>query len=384
MAHAWGFVVGTGMAVVELAFVVTAALGYAGAAVVGALHRDARATDRRRRAAAGWADRRARSLAGIELDRLGRRADAALLPASTRRLVRSLAARAQVGLLGGAVLGLTASGTGAVIVMIAAWLTGSTHTTTSDVVILVPLAGVLGYLAVRGLSGVAETERGLARRLLEPAVHEALNRRIDELAASRAGIVAAVHEERRRIERDLHDGVQQQMVALGMLLGRARRSEDPQRVHELMRQAHEQAQQALVDLREVAWRIHPTGLDDGGLRTVLDTVTERAPLPVRFDYDVDPEPAPIAATAAYFVVAEALTNAVKHGRADSVTVTVSRGPGPGGRLFVRVGDDGVGGADPSGSGLSGLARRVGALDGTFQVSSPIGGPTTIVAELPCA
>ncbi|WP_126638805.1 sensor histidine kinase [Embleya hyalina] len=333
--------------------------------------------------------RGARALAGWERRRLAGPGAVQPLPTDTRRLLRYLAAHVPVGLLGGAVLALVVTGVGFGAVMVGAWVSGSPNTTTADVVILVLPGAALLCLAGYGLVGLADTDRTLARRLLGPDPSEVLRRRVDELAASRAGVVEAVHEERRRIERDLHDGVQQRLVALGMLLGRARRGGDPARTDDLLRQAHEQAQQALTDLRDVAWRIHPTGLDDGGLRAVLETIAERAPVRVELDYGVRSEPAPIVATVVYFVVAEAVTNTVKHARADAVTVTVAdvgdrTGDRNGDRIAVRIVDDGVGGADPAGGGLSGLARRVGALDGTLRVDSPPGGPTTITAEVPCA
>lgn len=341
-----------------------------------------RSRTRPRRGVPRLITRCARALTDLERARLARPGDPLHpTPTEPRRLVRYLAARVPVGLLGGALLVLTVGGVGFAAVMVGAWATGSPNTTTSDVAILLPSGLALLALALYGLVGLADTERALARRLLEPDPSELLRLRVDELAASRAGVVEAVHEERRRIERDLHDGVQQRLVALGMLIGRARRGNDPARTDELLRQAHEQAQQALTDLRDVAWRIHPTGLDDGGLRAVLETIAERAPVRVGLTYDVAAEPAPIVATAVYFVVAEAVTNTVKHAGADAVTVCVS---GAGDTVRVRIVDDGVGGANPAGGGLSGLARRVAALDGTLRVDSPPGGPTTITAEVPCA
>ncbi|UGQ12081.1 sensor histidine kinase [Yinghuangia sp. ASG 101] len=381
---------GAATALLGLVFLLVAGLLYAGGAAAGLLYRRADFSadgPPPRRAAERWIRHGALRLTRLEHRRLAHRNQKSrgtpVQPAATARLVRRLATRIPVGLLGGAVLALTACGAGMATVMLGAWLAGSSDTATSDVLILAPLAAVLLYLVIRGLTGIAQTERAIAQRFLAPTAREALNRRIDELAASRAGVMEAVHEERRRIERDLHDGVQQRLVALGILLGRARRVTDPARADDLLRQAHEQSQQALTDLREVAWRIHPAALDDGDLRTVLDGVVDRTPIRVALDYDVDPEPPPITATAAYFVVAEALTNAAKHAGADAVAVSVTRHANGGDRLRIRVVDDGSGGADPSGGGLSGLARRVAALDGTFHVHSPIGGPTTIIAELPC-
>ncbi|WP_331767220.1 histidine kinase [Embleya sp. NBC_00896] len=366
---------GTLTALLELLFLIGVGIGAGLLYATGGRPRPHRAAVRRLGPGA-------RFLTGLERRRLAHRGQVLPTSVGTRRALRYLAAHVPVGLLGGAVLALTLCGVGVAAVMVAAWLSGSSNTTTADVLILVLPGLALLYLAVRGLSGLAETDRALARRLLGPDPSEVLRRRVDELATSRAGVVEAVHEERRRIERDLHDGVQQRLVALGMLLGRARRGTDPARTDELLRQAHEQAQQALTDLREVAWRIHPTGLDDGGLRAVLETISERAAVPVGLDYDVRTEPAPIVATAVYFVVAEAVTNTVKHARADAVTVTVSDRVDAD-ALRVRIVDDGIGGADAGGGGLSGLARRIAALDGTLRVDSPVGGPTTITAEVPC-
>ncbi|QEV52325.1 sensor histidine kinase [Streptomyces platensis] len=237
------------------------------------------------------------------------------------------------------------------------------------------------FLSLQGTFGVAGLETRLARYYLGPSHHETLERRIEELAATRAGVISAVNDERRRIERDLHDGVQQRLVALGMLLGRALRSQDARRAEQLLRQAHEESGQALTELREVAWRVYPTVLDEAGLRAAVETVAERSAIPVRLDYALATEPDTAVATVAYFVVSEAVTNAVKHSGAGRITVRVAPGEDA---VLVHIEDDGSGGADSSGSGLFGLARRVAAVDGRFRVDSPAGGPTTITAELPCA
>ncbi|MFF3287223.1 sensor histidine kinase [Streptomyces sp. NPDC003023] len=246
--------------------------------------------------------------------------------------------------------------------------------------------GLLGlfliFLAGQSVFGIALLEAHLARRILGPSHHDELEQRIAELATTRAGMMDAVDGERRRIERDLHDGVQQRLVALGMLLGRARRSRDPDRAGQLLLQAHEESRRALAELREVAWRIYPTVLDEAGLRAALETVAERTPLPVHLTYEAEEALASRQAeTVAYFVVSEAVTNVVKHSGATRVAVTLRR-EGP--TLALRVEDDGVGGADPAGGGLTGLASRVAALDGRFRVDSPAGGPTRVIAELPCA
>ncbi|RKN06454.1 sensor histidine kinase [Streptomyces radicis] len=248
---------------------------------------------------------------------------------------------------------------------------------------LVAPSGVGGvfliFLAAYAVFAVAALETAVARRFLGPGREEVLERRIRELAESRAGVVEAVHDERRRIERDLHDGVQQRLVALGMLLGRARRRGDEG--GELLAQAHQEARQALTELRDVAWRVYPAVLDEDGLRAALEAVAERSPLPVRLAYRVGGEPPRAVAAVTYFTVSEAVTNAVKHSGAGTIGVEVTDA---GGGVDVRVTDDGVGGADPAGGGLLGLARRVAALDGRLSVSSPPGGPTVIGAELPCA
>ncbi|CAL9410514.1 hypothetical protein SUDANB58_01634 [Streptomyces sp. enrichment culture] len=237
------------------------------------------------------------------------------------------------------------------------------------------------FLAVQGAFGVAGLEGQWARHCFGPRHQEELERRIAELAASRAAVVDAVHDERRRIERDLHDGVQQRLVALGMLLGRARRSQDADRRDLLLGQAHEESRRVLDELREVAWRIYPTTLDEAGLRAALETVAERTSVPVRVEYHLTEEPERAVATVAYFVVCEAVTNAVKHAAPSRITVAVG-GTGEG-MVRVAVEDDGCGGADAAGSGLFGLARRVAALDGDLTVVSPPGGPTLVAAELPC-
>ncbi|MDT0441497.1 sensor histidine kinase [Streptomyces johnsoniae] len=300
---------------------------------------------------------------------------AATAPPEPRAALAYLAARLPVGLLAGLVL--LAALVGAAYASTLLWLWFWADHFWANV-----FSGVGGlfllFLAAYAVQAVAALEAALVRRFLGPTRQEALERRIEELAESRAGVVAAVHEERRRIERDLHDGVQQRLVALGMLLGRARRRGD---TGELLAQAHQQARQALAELREVAWRVYPTVLDEAGLRAALEAVAERSPLPVRLDYRLAAEPDRPVAAVAYFVVSEAVTNAVKHSGAAAVAVRLAdEGPA----LTVRVTDDGRGGADPAGGGLLGLARRAAALDGRLHVASPAGGPTVITAELPCA
>ncbi|MEE1753303.1 sensor histidine kinase [Streptomyces sp. SP18CS02] len=319
-------------------------------------------------------------LARLERGRLGRFHDVRISAVyEDGRALRYTAARWPVGLLGGVVLGCVVIGAGYSTFILYGW--AITDIRYLWAVAVSSLAGLfLLFLAVQGVVGVAALDGQLARRYLGPSHHDELERRIAQLAASRAEVMDAVHDERRRIERDLHDGVQQRLVALGMLLGRARRSRDAERAGALLLQAHEESRRALAELREVAWRVYPTVLDEAGLRAALESVAERSPLPVALGYDVAPALPRQVETVAYFVVSEAVTNVVKHAGATRIGVELGCGNGV---LTVRVTDDGGGGAAPTGTGLSGLASRVTALDGRFAVHSPAGGPTIITAEVPC-
>ncbi|MFD9076754.1 sensor histidine kinase [Streptomyces lasiicapitis] len=292
-----------------------------------------------------------------------------------------VATRWTVGMLGGVVLLAAVVGAGYASLLVWGWFLAADLDDWALTVAPSAFAGLfLLFLCIQGVHAVALMDEQLARHFLSPSDRQSMERRIGELAKSRAGVVEAVHDERRRIERDLHDGVQQRLVALGMLLGRARRVPDPDKAAELLRQAHEESQQALKELRDVAWRVYPAALDEGGLAAALESVAERAAIPVRLACTLRDTPPPTAQAVAYFVAAEAVTNAVKHSGADHVTVRADLTDT---LLRLRVEDDGRGGADPSGSGLLGLTRRVAALDGTLTVASPAGGPTVITAELPC-
>jgi signal transduction histidine kinase len=227
----------------------------------------------------------------------------------------------------------------------------------------------------------------LASRLLGPSRSEALALRVESLARSRADAVAAADAERRRIERDLHDGAQQRLVSLAMNLGMARERFDGEAepVRQAIAAAHEEAILALSELREFIRGLHPAVLSDRGLNSALSGLVARAPLPVRLRVDVPRPAAPSIEAVAYFIVSEALTNVVKHARATSAEVTVTRA---GDLLRIVVSDDGTGGAvcgsaTAGGTGLLGLAQRAAAVDGTLNIDSPPGGPTTIAAELPC-
>ncbi|MER5737707.1 histidine kinase [Streptomyces sp. NPDC002262] len=295
--------------------------------------------------------------------------------------VRYLAARSWAGIVCAVVLALLAFGLVLAVLLAGGVARGAFGP--AELLAQLVLGGVLLFLGLQGLFALTALDARLAREHFGPSERELLRRRIDELSVSRAAVVGAVDTERRRIERDLHDGVQQRLVALAMLIGRARRggARDPERAAELLGQAHREAQEVLAELREVAWRAYPSALDSLGLEEALGGVAQRCALPLRIAYEVaGPLPRPVE-TAAYFVVSEAVTNAAKHADATAVSVRVAGAPG--GPLTVRIEDDGRGGADPAGGGLTGLRGRVAALDGVLRIDSPLGGPTTIVAELPC-
>jgi signal transduction histidine kinase len=209
-----------------------------------------------------------------------------------------------------------------------------------------------------------------------------MENRIEELTSTRAGAVDAQDAELRRIERDLHDGAQARLVALGMSLGLAeqRLEADPDEARQLLVEAKLGAREALEELRDLARGIHPPVLADRGLGAAVAALAARSPIEVSVSVVGERPPAAVE-SAAYFVTAEALANAIKHAAAHHVEVRIARGAD---KLSVEVKDDGPGGADPSGSGLTGLRRRVEALDGRLIVDSPAGGPTVIRAELPCA
>jgi signal transduction histidine kinase len=219
--------------------------------------------------------------------------------------------------------------------------------------------------------------------VLGPALRRGeLAARIASLETSRAGAIDQQESELRRIERDLHDGAQARIVALGMSLGMAeqRLASDPEGAREMLADARRGAREALEELRDLARGIHPPVLADRGLEAAISALASRTPLHVRLLVDLDKRPAAPVESAAYFIVAEALANVGKHAHAEHVDIAIRR---RGESLVVEVVDDGVGGASLSGSGLQGLARRVEALDGSLEITSPPDGPTTIRAVMPC-
>jgi signal transduction histidine kinase len=233
-------------------------------------------------------------------------------------------------------------------------------------------------------AGLALGEALLARALLAPTRRSRLRARVAELTTTRAAAADVQADELRRIERDLHDGAQARLVAVAMELGRARDKldTDPAAARALVDAAHEETKTALVELRELVSGMYPAILTDRGLDAALSSIAARCPVPVTLDVELGDRLPSAVEVAAYFVVAESLTNVAKHSEATSGSVRIRRSQSA---LAIDVLDDGVGGADPSaGSGLAGLRDRVAALDGTLSLSSPFGGPTTLRVEIPCA
>jgi signal transduction histidine kinase len=252
-----------------------------------------------------------------------------------------------------------------------------------------PKAAVVAIVAVPflifsvyGVSALAGGQAAFTKWLLSPTEAE-LSRKVEELSGSRTRLVNAFEAERRRIERDLHDGAQQHLVLLTMKLGLAQLEigDDQSRAGALVAEAHQEAKQALTAIREQIHGIHPQILTDLGLGAAVGELAERCDVPVEPDVRLPHRlPAAVESTA-YFVISEALTNAVKHARPNRVRVTSWLANQ---RLIVVVTDDGMGGADPArGTGLRGLVDRASVMDGTLMIVSPVGGPTTLRLELPC-
>ncbi|MGW4050977.1 sensor histidine kinase [Streptomyces sp. NPDC004779] len=244
-------------------------------------------------------------------------------------------------------------------------------------VALVALWPVLPFIA----RGLAAADRGMVRGLLSPS--DELERRIAELESDRGVVVDTAAADLRRIERDLHDGAQARLVALAMGLGLAKEKlhEDPDAAAAMVAEAHGEVKLALQELRDLARGIHPAVLTDRGLGAALSSLAGRCTVPASVHVDLAERPAEAIEGIAYFTVSELLQNVSKHARARKVSVEVWRSKD---RLLLQVRDDGVGGArlDGSGTGLAGLAERLGAVDGLLVVDSPEGGPTTVTAELP--
>ncbi|MFW5416152.1 sensor domain-containing protein [Nocardiopsis sp. CNT-189] len=252
------------------------------------------------------------------------------------------------------------------------------------------VAGTAGLLLGLWLSPLlVGAELAVARRLLFDAPEIRVRRRLLQVQDSRSRMVDAAEAERRRIERDLHDGAQQRLLAVTMTLSRAHAQfdRDPEKARALLEEARREAKEVMGDLRDVARGLHPKVLTDHGLEAALPVAAGRAPMPVKVEADLGERPSPRAEGVAYYVASEALTNIAKHAGAGRAQVAAARVRGAGRHgadlLRVTVTDDGAGGADPSlGSGLYGLWDRVDAVDGELRVHSPKGGGTVLTADIP--
>jgi signal transduction histidine kinase len=233
------------------------------------------------------------------------------------------------------------------------------------------------------IRGLAAVEATVARGLLGPGRTSPLVARVSELERTRARAMDAAAGERVRMERDLHDGAQQRLVSLAMELGRAQAKfdTDPEGARELIDRAHAEAKEALVELRDLVRGVHPPVLSDRGLDAAISGLAALSPIPVAVTVDVATRPSMTIESIAYFVVAESLANITKHANAQHASVDIHREADT---LRVLVRDDGVGGANPQGQGLTGLADRVSGVDGRLTITSPSGGPTIVDVELPCA
>jgi signal transduction histidine kinase len=224
------------------------------------------------------------------------------------------------------------------------------------------------------------------RSLLAPTEQVHLRARVRQLASSRAETVDSQASELRRIERDLHDGAQARLASLGMSIGLAEQllADDPQAARRLLVEARESTSSALVELRDLVRGIHPPVLADRGLDGALQALALANPVPTSVVIHLPGRlPAPVE-SAAYFAVAEALTNAIKHAEANRILIRLEFLEEDSGRLSILVPDDGRGGASiGAGTGLRGIERRLAAFDGTLVVDSPVGGPTEVRMSLPC-
>jgi signal transduction histidine kinase len=249
------------------------------------------------------------------------------------------------------------------------------------------VGSVIGFLlfpvAVLIIVAITRGHRALAKWMLGGMGRLELTERVETLTKTRSDVIDAQLDERQRIERDLHDGVQPRLVTLAMDLGMAKEKmqTDPEAAQKLLTESHEEAKQVLSELRGVIRGIHPAVLTDRGLDAAISGLASRSPVPVDVDIDLPERLPPAVESTAYFIVAEGLTNVAKHSQATEARVwaRVMRG-----QLFLEIVDNGVGGATAEASGgLAGLGSRVAALDGKLLLESPDGGPTMVRAEIPC-
>ncbi len=268
-------------------------------------------------------------------------------------------------------------------VVLLGWAIGPVSLRPAEMAALV-VTGVAGLLAwPMVVRGAPLAEAALGRWLLGPSQASQLSTEVARLSQARSLAVASAEAERRRIERDLHDGLQPQLVNLALDLGlaRARLRSDPAAAQSIIDRAHQEAKRAAGDLRNLVRGIHPSVLDERGLDAALSALVASCSVPVAVNVSLPRRPPQAAETTAYYVVAEAVTNISKHSQARKAAVSIGY---EGDTLRVTIEDDGRGGARlDRGGGLAGLADRVASLDGTFQLSSPDGGPTRIEAVVPC-
>jgi signal transduction histidine kinase len=248
------------------------------------------------------------------------------------------------------------------------------------------VVGVLLLMAIPPtVRALASMDRGLVKGMLGGSPEAELRQRVETLTVSRDASVDIAEAERRRIERDLHDGVQAQLVTLAMDLGMARQKLEAEgdanpAVMALVERAHDDSKKAVSDLRNLVRGIHPAVLTDRGLDAAVSALAARSTIPVEVTIALPSRPPATIESAAYFVIAEALTNAAKHSGASMIRVD---GRVVGEVLRIEVSDDGVGGATmQDGGGLAGLSSRLAATEGRLRIASPVGGPTTVLAELP--
>lgn len=239
--------------------------------------------------------------------------------------------------------------------------------------------------ALAGIVGLAFAHQAISVRMLTPSREAQLAEQVRQTTQQRGEAVHAAEVERSRIERDLHDGVQPRLVSVGMTLGmaQAKLQSDPAAAAELIDEAHASTKAAITELRQLARGIHPAVLTDRGLDAALSALAARSPIPVQLDIQLPQRGSVEAEAALYFAIAESLTNIAKHSGAREARVALRSRPGN--WIWARVEDDGIGGATVQpGGGLDGVANRIRAAGGSFTLTSPPSGPTTIEVSVPCA
>ena len=248
--------------------------------------------------------------------------------------------------------------------------------------VAMPIVGAgLLLLAPSAAQGLGWLQRRYVEASVGPDRLADMERQVAEISESRSDILNAVAGERRRIERNLHDGVQQQLVALGIDLGlaEAKLESDPETARALLAEATKKTRESIGELRNIGRGLHPAVLEDRGLDAALSAVVANSTVPIELRSNLAVQPPPAIAEAAYFVVSEAVTNVMKHSKARLAVVTATSDEQ---QLDLSIYDDGRGGASLSGTGLAGIAARVRGFEGSFELSSPAGGPTVVAVTFP--